>query len=446
MSCNNSFQTNYLFSPIYYADDWKCKILYDLATWKNGLAFKNKDFSKAGRPIIKIAELKNGITPQTKYTNKFFDEAALLKKGDLLFSWSGNPDTSIDVFWFDLPEGWLNQHIFKITVDERIADKKYFYYLLKYLKPNFKAIASNKQTTGLGHVTISDLKNIIIKLPPLHEQKAIAKILSDLDEKIEINNRINKVLEEIAQTIFKRWFIDFEFPNENGEPYKSSGGEMVDSELGPIPKGWEVVELGQFIEIINGYSYKSSELMESNTALLTIKNFDVTGNFKINGFKEIKISEKVKEKHYLELFDVVIACTDLTQNAEIIGNAIMVMTKSKYKKLIASMDIIKIVPKSKKITQYTLYMILKDNRFKKFALGLTSGTTVLHLNKKGILNYKVALPIDSYLLEKISCFIEPLIKYMSEIYSENERLSQLRDTLLPKLMSGEIRVPLDEYK
>lgn len=221
---------------------------------------------------------------------------------------------------------------------------------------------------------------------------------------------------------------------------------MVESELGSIPKGWEVVELGQFIEIINGYSYKSSELMESNTALLTIKNFDVTGNFKINGFKEIKISEKVKEKHYLELFDVVIACTDLTQNAEIIGNAIMVMTKSKYKKLIASMDIIKIVPKSKKITQYTLYMILKDNRFKKFALGLTSGTTVLHLNKKGILNYKVALPIDSYLLEKISCFIEPLIKYMSEIYSENERLSQLRDTLLPKLMSGEIRVPLDESK
>jgi len=335
---------------------------------------------------------------------------------------------------------WISDNAILVKAKKYIYSK-FIYYCLIDKKLNSMQIGSSQPLLTQGI-----LKNITVNLPPLHEQKAIAKILSDLDEKIEINNRINKVLEEIAQTIYKRWFVDFEFPNENGEPYKSSGGEMVESELGPIPKGWEVVELGQFVEIINGYSYKSSELMESNTALLTIKNFDVTGRFKINGFKEIKISEKVKEKHYLELFDVVIACTDLTQNAEIIGNAIMVMTKLKYKKLIASMDIIKIIPKSKEITQYTLYMILKDNRFKKFALGLTSGTTVLHLNKKGILNYKVALPIDSYLLEKISCFIEPLIKYMSEIYSENQRLSQLRDTILPKLMSGEIRVPLDESK
>jgi type I restriction enzyme S subunit len=84
---------------------------------------------------------------------------------------------------------------------------------------------------------MSDLKK---KIPPLNEQKAIAKILSSLDEKIELNNRINKKLEEMAQAIFKHWFIDFEFPNENGEPYKSSGGEMVESELGLIPEGWEV--------------------------------------------------------------------------------------------------------------------------------------------------------------------------------------------------------------
>lgn len=259
--------------------------------------------------------------------------------------------------------GFGSTEFIVLRAKEGLTTEDYVYYTA--ISPDVRdiAIKSMTGTSGRQRAQINVIQNININLPPLHEQKAIAKILSDLDEKIEINNRINKVLEEIAQTIFKRWFIDFEFPNENGEPYKSSGGEMVESELGPIPKGWDLVELGQFIEIINGYSYKSSELMESNTALLTIKNFDVTGNFKINGFKEIKISEKVKEKHYLELFDVVIACTDLTQNAEIIGNAIMVMTKSKYKKLIASMDIIKIVPKSKKITQYTLYMILKDNRF-----------------------------------------------------------------------------------
>ena len=89
--------------------------LYDLAKWKNGLAFRNINFSKRGRPVIKIAELKNGITEQTQLTEQTFDDEVYLRAGDMLFSWSGNPQTSIDVFWYNLPDGWLNQHIFKVT-------------------------------------------------------------------------------------------------------------------------------------------------------------------------------------------------------------------------------------------------------------------------------------------------------------------------------------------
>ena len=235
MSSKRNFS---LYEPKLFAA-WKRKSLFGLASWKNGLAFRKINFSQTGKPVIKIAELKNGLTDQTRYTNDQFDESYFLTKGDMLFSWSGNPETSIDVFRYNLPDGWLNQHIFKVTANEEEVSKDYLFYILKFLKPNFTAIASNKQTTGLGHVTLSDLEKIIIGVPELKEQKAIAHILSTLDEKIENNKKINKTLEDITQAIFKHWFVDFEFPNENGEPYKSSGGEMVESELGMIPKGWK---------------------------------------------------------------------------------------------------------------------------------------------------------------------------------------------------------------
>ena len=164
--------------------------LYDLAEWKNGLAFRKIDFSNKGKPVIKIAELKNGITGQTQFTNGNYGEAVSLTRGDMVFSWSGNPETSIDVFWYDLPDGWLNQHIFKVTPSECV-DKKYLYYLLKSLKPTFTAIASNKQTTGFGHVTIKDLKELIIDLPTRSTQEAISNYLYALDSKIHLNEQLN---------------------------------------------------------------------------------------------------------------------------------------------------------------------------------------------------------------------------------------------------------------
>lgn len=164
--------------------------LYSLADWQNGLAYKNIEFTTAGMPVIKIAELKNGITQQTKFTNANYDNGVRLSHGDMLFSWSGNPLTSIDVFIFKLPSGWLNQHIFKVSPKSDI-DFNYLFYLLKSLKPKFTKIASNKQTTGLGHVTIKDLKEISINLPPKAIQYSIGNFLYKIDEKIRINSQIN---------------------------------------------------------------------------------------------------------------------------------------------------------------------------------------------------------------------------------------------------------------
>lgn len=173
-----------------FNNSWKEYALYDLANWKNGLAFNKINFSEDGYPIIKIAELKNGITSQTNFTKNKYSEEVYLEKGDLIFSWSGNPETSIDAYLYDLPEGYLNQHSFKVTPYEFI-NKYFLFYILKYLKPIFKKIASNKQTTGLGHITVSDLRNLKIKIPTMEIQEKFLKIIKRIDDKIKLNNQTN---------------------------------------------------------------------------------------------------------------------------------------------------------------------------------------------------------------------------------------------------------------
>jgi type I restriction enzyme S subunit len=136
---------------------------------------------------------------------------------------------------------YINQSVIALFPDETILDSLFLFYSLNLKYEHFRQMSNDHSVRG--SLTTKMLGDEEILLPPLADQKVIAKILSDLDEKIELNNEMNKTLEEIAQAIFKRWFIDFEFPNENGDPYKSSGGEMVKSELGMIPKGCSVGKL-----------------------------------------------------------------------------------------------------------------------------------------------------------------------------------------------------------
>ena len=173
------------------ADEWRDMSVYELARWRNGLAFRNIQFSAYGKPVIKIAELKNGVTDQTKFTDEDYPADVHVTEGDLLFSWSGNPDTSIDVFLWDGPDGWLNQHIFKMTPNDGV-DGDYLFFLLKFLKRRFAEIARNKQTTGLGHVTVEDLKRMRVGLPELNEQQAILSVVRPIQQMIDLNRRMNE--------------------------------------------------------------------------------------------------------------------------------------------------------------------------------------------------------------------------------------------------------------
>ena len=147
-------------------EGWETAPVYEVAQFINGAAFKSSHFcaNEDGLPVVKIAELKNGISAQTKFTDRDMDDKYSIKNGEVLFSWSGSPDTSIDTFVWSGGEGWLNQHIFKVSF-HKVNERSFVYSMLKHLKPKFVEIARDKQTTGLGHITAGDMKRLLVVKP-----------------------------------------------------------------------------------------------------------------------------------------------------------------------------------------------------------------------------------------------------------------------------------------
>ena len=368
---------------------------------------------------------KGGITVASSFPSGKVTE---FQENDILIS---NIRPYFKKIWKADRRGCCSNDVLCIRANNNV-DAEFLYYLLSQ-DLFFAYVMSGANGSKMPRGDKQQIMNWEIELPSEKEdQHRIASILSSLDRKIELNNKINADLEEMAQAIFKNWFVDF-------EPFKD--GKFVDSELGMIPEGWKVISLNEILDNVSGYSYKGSELQSSNIAMATIKNFERKGGFKTEGYKEIVISKKIKETQFVNMFDVLVAHTDLTQNAEIVGNPAIVLSKGGYEKLIMSMDLTKVISKIDGVTNGLLYCILSTSRFKEHALGYVNGTTVLHMSKKAVPEYTCAFPKDINQIRDLCITLDSIYKRMAVTYDENSRLSTLRDTLLPRLMSGELEVP-----
>lgn len=184
---------------------WKITPIYDLATYINGAAYKafEPNSERRGLPIIKIAELKAGVTSQTAYSDVAMPEKYRIDTGDILFSWSGNPDTSIDTFVWHHAQAWLNQHIFRVIL-HTVGERSFVLQTLKYLRPTFAELARNKQTTGLGHVTVADLKRLMV----IHPQKAVLDLfdatVAPIHERIFDNEKQAQTLATLRDALLPR--------------------------------------------------------------------------------------------------------------------------------------------------------------------------------------------------------------------------------------------------
>ncbi len=428
--------------------EWKEVKLGDVAEVLSGYAFKTKDFFEEGIPVVKI---KNIVPPivdigDTQYVSEELYKEKIkygLKYNDILISMTGSHINQLASAVGKIgrvklvgQKLLLNQRVGKLYVKDSVkCNQEYLYYFLTQDNIRYDLAASAGGSANQANISPQNIRDIDILLPPLKEQKAIANILSSLDEKIELNNQMNKTLEEMAQALFKRWFVDFEFPNEDGEPYKSSGGEMVDSELGMIPKGWKVSTVGEMgLDISDGnYSSKyptKREFISEGVAFIRGTDFQAKA---INRDKLVYISlDKHKElkKGHTKENDILI-----TTRGEI--GMIAYVPKTLVDNNINA-QLVRING-GKEYSRAFLGNLLESKYVQEDISSLVTGSALQQLPVGKLKKVKVILSPKNIR----SGFDEIAISIIDKIELNNEvsySAQRLRDTLLPKLMSGEIRV------
>jgi type I restriction enzyme, S subunit len=302
--------------------------------------------------------------------------------------------------------GRLTQDTVKLEPKSDDVPLDYLYWLLR--TPQYRAYC-RAHSTGTTNLGLSREDFLAFPAPePTSKQLLLAEMLGTLDGKIELNQQINQTLETISRKLFKHWFVDFEFPNEEGKPYKSSGGEMVDSELGEIPKGWKEDLAIKLFELKYGWHLPEWDRKEGNVP--------VFGSGGLSGF----------HNNYF-----------VTAPGIIIGRAGKIGPEAVYYSHINFCPLettFYVSVNNKKCVRY-LYFFIKTLSM------INTGSSVPNLSRSNIHNIKILIP-DEKIIENYDRIVEPFFELICKNYEQSENLSQIRDELLPKLMSGKIRVPV----
>ena len=351
------------------------------------------------------------------------------QKNDILYSEIRPQNKRFAYVDFQSDDYVASTKLMVLRKKNEMITSNFLYQILKSddLINELQVIAESRSGT-FPQITYNELSRMKIKLPPLDEQKAIAHILSTLDDKIEVNNQINKTLDNMAQAIFKQWFMDFEFPNEDGEPYKSSGGEMVESELGMIPKGWEVKGLDEIAEFLNGLAMQKYRPTENEKSYPVLKIKELRQG-RTDENSDL-CSSNIEKKYIVRDGDIIFSWS---------GSLLVDIWCGG--KCGLNQHLFKVT--SDKHDQWFVYQWNKYHLDRFVNIAKSKATTMGHIKRKDLSDSKVLIPSDKIYLKAAQHQ-----KYLFEkiMYSKIEikRLEEIRDSLLPKLMSGEIRVPLNE--
>ena len=322
------------------------------------------------------------------------------------------------------------------------VDKDFFRYALSLIISS--AFDLNRGAAN-PLLTQTDLGALLIKIPAFAEQRAIASILIAIDDKIENNNRIAATLEEMARALYRSWFVDFDPVHAKAAGEQPAHMDEATAALFPdrfgddgLPEGWETIAASKIVSITKGKSYKSKELIPSNTALVTLKSFARGGGYRMDGLKPYTGS--FKPEQIVEPGEIILSMTDVTQSAEVIGRATLARSSPKFTRLVASLDVGIIRSRNEKIpsTEY-LHQVFSSDEFVNHCNSRTTGTTVLHLSKEAAYSFKFALP-EEPVLEAFQNLLSGVRRRVFLLEKENNTLANTRDALLPRLMSGEIRV------
>lgn len=299
-----------------------------------------------------------------------------------------------------------------INCNPEIVESSYLYYQLQ--SPHFKSYIHLMSTgSTIKHISLKTMRDYVFELPSLEDQRHIASILSSLDRKIELNNKINADLEEMAQAIFKNWFVDF-------ESFKD--GKFVDSELGMIPEGWKVGSPYEYVKVVYGAPYKSAKFNDNGEGLPLIRIRDLK-----DCNPQFYTPEILPQTEYVNMGDIVAG-----MDAEFVPHIWKGNTG------LLNQRVCKLMPQQTSISNLFVLYLMKPEL--EFVQSYKTGTTVSHLGKADIDKFVVVLP-PLKVVEECSKILDSILQRIKNISAESRNLSTLRDTLLPRLMSGELEVP-----
>ena len=374
-------------------------------------AYKGGDYHLIrSQNVLDFAFSKDGLASiNDEQANKLKNVEII--QGDVLLNITGDSVARCCIVPSEILPARVNQHVAIIRPRKEELDNHYLLYYLQHYKRQLLQIASAGATRNA--ITKAMIENLILPCPKsLDDQRRIASILSSLDRKIELNNKINADLEEMAQAIFKNWFVDF-------EPFK--GGKFVDSELGMIPEGWKVGTLADIAEITMGQSPAGNSLNENREGMIFYQGSSDFG-FRFPSIRVFTTEPKRLAVANSVLFSVRAPVGDINVAKEecCIGRGVASI-KSKYGH-----------------DSYLFYTM--KSLHKLFDSFDGEGTVFGSINKKTLSAIQILLPSDG-IVEQFNNIASSFDDRIRSLSDENSRLSLLRDTLLPRLMSGEIEVP-----
>ncbi|MEW8411287.1 MAG: restriction endonuclease subunit S [Candidatus Thiodiazotropha endolucinida] len=409
----------------YAINDWTTTPLKAEVTLKNGKAYNAKNWETEGYPIIRIQNLKDP-TASFNYFQGDPETQVPIRKGDLLFSWSGSKGTSFGPHIWHGELGVLNQHIFKVILNPGSQlDQDFLFFALKFLTAQIEEKAYG--LAALVHVRKGDLEATSIPLPPLPEQKKIAHILSTVQRAIEAQERIIQTTTELKKALMHKFFTE----GLRNEPQKQT-------EIGPVPESWEVVELGDVINLFAGYAFKSKEgVSESNTQLLRMGNlYQNTLDLNRSPICYPDSFADAYRRFVLKEGDLVMSLTG-TSGKEDFGFTVRIPKTEKT--LMLNQRVTRIDITDDRLKKDFAHHFLLSRKFLDFLYPTAKGMKQANLSTNAMKKLKVVLPDKEEQSEIATCF-----KSLDQkIVVASRKVAALQDlfrTLLHELLTAKIRV------
>ena len=408
--------------------EWKKVKLGDLYEVHNGLS-KGRQFFGTGFPFLTFSNVfNNWFLPEeleslVQTTDKE-REACSIKAGDVFITRTSETMDELgmsSVALKDYPNATYNGFTKRLRPITNRVNPRYIGYYLRTPKFRGQFMAFSTMTTRAS-LANNDLLNMEVELPSMDIQHRIATILSRYDSLIENYQKQIKLLEEAAQRLYKEWFVDLHFPGHENT-------NIIDG----VPEGWEKKKLCELFSFVRGKSYTSKELSDEGTIMVNLKNIQSFGGYKSDVEKHF--IGTYKEEQTLMKGDLIMGVTDMTQERRLVGSVALIPDFKETATF--SMDIIKLI--SFKLPNIYLYCAMRYGDVSRQIAPLANGVNVLHLKPEAISNIEMVVASDS-IIEKFVSYTSKTIENILSLQSQLRLLTEARDRLLPKLLSGEITV------